>query len=558
MAEYMYGIREDGHIVSINELRDIEVGLKCKCECPQCHRKLEACALGERSKVNRYFRHYNEGYNREGIADLNGCTATSANESGLHLMAKELIAENRQIMLPAMEIDLTRLNLQYDEDILSCLPQNIPLRSAFVLDYSEAGELEKLYPGFRPDVSITGNGNTFLIEIAVTHKVGVDKQKKVEEYGLPMLEIDLRDYVEVGITRENLRKILFEETTHKKWISFPKDLINGALQNITAQAEGIKKRKEEEENLRIELEKKRAACFAPDNYASTLRGNRNDYKFERYAKRFRFEAERNSHPFFIDIPITGENLFECDRRIWQGQIFDRWVHNRRPDSNYINMLKVWDGLKYDHKLSYNPLLDGKFLYPDVDRPTFLPYAVIRQYLGYLEQLGFISIAGNGATVLEKHRITPPNQKFASFLQTAMRQIDGFSLLSTFFLDKKVEELQKAEEERLAAIQKKENEARIKREEAARKEKEAAAEQQRKDEAVKKAAEDALRQEDEKIRQEMQHENYEQNDYIVYDRKGRRWTKCMFCKKAVLFDTEITTYDTKAKNKCRCDACGFRG
>ena len=96
MAEYMYGVRKNGSIVCINDLDDVEVGLRCECKCPQCNRDLQACALTSEA-VSRYFRHNNEEYNREGISSLNGCTATSANESGLHMMAKELIAETRKI-----------------------------------------------------------------------------------------------------------------------------------------------------------------------------------------------------------------------------------------------------------------------------------------------------------------------------------------------------------------------------------------------------------------------------------------------------------------------------
>lgn len=294
MAEYMYGVRENGSTVSINDLDDVDVGLRCKCKCPPCHRDLQACALLDNSKRNRYFRHHNEGYNRDGIDNLNGCTATSANESGLHMMAKELIAEAQKIMFPAMNIDLERLNLRYDADILFCLPQNILLQDEFVFDYNEVAAIEKPYPGFRPDVSVTGNGNTFLIEIAVTHKAGVDKQKKVEEYGLPMLEIDLSDCVEVGITRETLRKILSEETKHKRWISFPRALIDATLQKLSAQADSIKKQKEEVERKRAALAKQRAEYFAPNIYASTLRVNRDDFAFEKYAEReFRFKITRN-------------------------------------------------------------------------------------------------------------------------------------------------------------------------------------------------------------------------------------------------------------------------
>ena len=176
MSEYMYGVREDGSIVSIRDIDFKETGLRCRCKCPKCHRDLQACSLYER-KVHRYFRHNNEGYDRERIEGLNGCTATSANESGLHLMAKELIAETRKIAFPPMQLSLEQLRLPYSEEILSRLPQTTLLRPEFVFECNEVVEIEEEYPNFRPDVRVSGNGETFLIEIAVTHRVDADKQR---------------------------------------------------------------------------------------------------------------------------------------------------------------------------------------------------------------------------------------------------------------------------------------------------------------------------------------------------------------------------------------------
>ena len=251
MAEYMYGIREDGSVVSIYDIKDNEFGKRCGCKCPQCHRLLQACALSEHSKKSRYFRHDYEGYNREGIDSLNGCTATSANESGLHMMAKELIAETRRIALPAMITNVMRLGLEYDKDIMIRLREKIDheitLAPEFVFDCSDVVEVEKQYNRFRPDVCVSGNGQTYFIEIAVTHKVDADKQTKVETSGLPMLEIDLSQYVDEGISREALRALLSESVKHKRWICLPGDVMEGLRQNVMEQAQIMIKEKEDAE-----------------------------------------------------------------------------------------------------------------------------------------------------------------------------------------------------------------------------------------------------------------------------------------------------------------------
>lgn len=509
MAEYMYGVREDGRVVSINDLEDVEIGLRCKCKCPQCKRDLQACSLTSK-KVTRYFRHNNEGYNREGIDSLNGCTATSANESGLHMMAKEIIAETRKVAFPAMRISLDWFQLDFSEDTLSQLPQNIPLQSEFIFDCNEVVEIEKPYPQFRPDVSVAGNGQTFLIEIAVTHRVDADKLARVENYGLPMLEIDLSDYVDAGIKREDLRKLISEGFEHKKWISFSNDAVADIRKDLIEKACAIQKRKEE-------LQKQRNEYFMPNIYASVLSVNRDDAAFDYYAKRIlHFDASCDQYPFFIDIPISGEIVFTCDRRVWQGKLFDRWVYYRNSDA--INIWSIWEGLTKENHIPYNPVLVGKFLYPGVKEASYLPYEVIRKYLDYLEALGFIEIDGKWANVLEKQSVSSPNQEYADQLEMVIRQVDGYSPVSTSLIDQKMKAFILAEQERKLAIER--EQARIKIERIKE-------EQRLKEEAKKQADEEAQQKRLEAIREAIANANYEQKDELIIV-ENQRWVLCTRC------------------------------
>ena len=451
MAEYMYGVREDGTVISINDLDDNEKGLRCKCKCPQCRRDLQACSLLESNKKSRYFRHHNEGYNREGIDSLNGCTATTANESGLHMMAKELIAETRKIAFPAMNLPVELLNLQYSNDVMAQLPKRVTLRSDFVFEGNEVVEIESRHPQFRPDVKVSGSGEIFLIEIAVTHRVDATKREKVQNAGHSMLEIDLSEYVETGIRRDALRKIISEEIKHKQWISFASDMVDNIRQSLADQADNIKKRLEDVAKQRQEFENRCRGFFTPDVYASTLKTNRNDYAFEQYAKHnFHFPATRNNYPFFIDIPISGEIVFSCDRRIWQGQIFDRWVYNRTSDN--INLFDIWDQLTRTHSILFNRVLVGKFCFPSVDKPTYLPYNVIHTYFRHLEQLGFVSIEGKWAKVLSKHNLRPSRQEYVSHLCTTLRQVDVQSPKVSLLIEQKLYELVVAEQEHKVQIE----------------------------------------------------------------------------------------------------------
>lgn len=531
MPEYMYGVREDGKVVSIEDIDIGSFGLRCRCKCPKCHRDLQACSL-KSEKVHRYFRHNNEGYNPEGIDSLNGCNATSANESGLHLMAKEIIAQTRKIAFPPMILALEQLGLSFDEEILSRLPQSIPLRSGVVFSCDEVVEVEKPYPQFRPDVSVCGGGQRFLIEIAVTHRVDADKREKVRSYGLPMLEIDLRRFVETGISREALCRVIAEEMDHKAWIAFPKSDLERTITELTQKAEQLEKQRAAQEKYRKE-------SFSPDVYGRTLAGNRNDAAFDRYARRgFHFEATHGEYPFFIDIPISGEIVFCCDRRIWQGKLFDRWVYYRNSDR--INLFSVWEGLIREGNIPYDPVLAGKFPYPGNEEPRYLPYEVIREYFGYLEALGFVAIEGKWATVRKKHSLDPPNQEYAAFLKSVLGQADESSPTVSRSLRRKLDGLVRAEQER-----REEQALALLRIEAERR--------KLQEETEKREAEIEKRKQAEAMRLAIRNADYDQSEtQIVIG--GQRWLLCTCCGKPHRrADMVLEGFPTLNKGMCR--ACG---
>ena len=114
------------------------------------------------------------------------------------------------------------------------------------------------------------------------------KQEIAENYGLPMLEIDLSGYVEAGISRGDLSKLLTESTEHKKWICFSKELVDNTRNDLMGQAIAIQKHLEE-------LDVKRKEYFLPNNYSSTLSTNRSDRAFDGYAKQALHFHDQTDH-----------------------------------------------------------------------------------------------------------------------------------------------------------------------------------------------------------------------------------------------------------------------
>lgn len=84
-----YGIR-NGNVVCISELSSNERGLACNCTCPSCGMPLQA-RIGK--KKQRHFSHNNRN-----------CDTKSANQTALHMLAKEIIEDNKEILLPGIYI----------------------------------------------------------------------------------------------------------------------------------------------------------------------------------------------------------------------------------------------------------------------------------------------------------------------------------------------------------------------------------------------------------------------------------------------------------------------
>jgi len=160
-------------IVSVH---DSPRGLSCNCVCPLCHEPLVAKKGG---KNVQHFAHH---------ADT---LCIGAEQTALHLLAKQIIADNTFICLPDGSI------FHYDEVVTETKMHN-----------------------FIPDLVLKNGNRQLIVEICVTHPVGESKEKTIRQKGLQALEINL-SLVDRDISSELLEKILIDETGVKKMLGVP-------------------------------------------------------------------------------------------------------------------------------------------------------------------------------------------------------------------------------------------------------------------------------------------------------------------------------------------------
>lgn len=450
MKDIIYGIRKaDGKVLGIDEIPTSMSGLSCGCKCASCGVDLQACSLD--GKVSRYFRHdYSkiDAYDTQNVVDRN-CNPNTANETALHLLAKQIVLEEKRIWVPNKTISLSEAGV-------TDLPEHIKHSvSPFVLKNeclikAEYVELEKHIANFTPDIYFKTSRGELLIEIYVSHCVDEEKCKKAEMYGAAMLEIDLGEYVNAPITTETLRDIVINSKDNKSWKNYPVSENNLTeakkyymnlpdIKKYFAKIATDKANEQRELQNKERRNKKIKNLFEAEKYAAELRRLRSDISFLNFCSEnkqtywYDFEKhyqDTQSVPFFIDIPITGEMVFQCDRRIWQSVIFNRYIYCRKEDNASFNAENLFDKLKDEHNIKVDYDLTYKLVHPlYTDRKIQFRNEVIKRYIYYLVLLGFVWKDCDDAgwrKVRARKTIVPPERDVADQLSSIIETADRFS------------------------------------------------------------------------------------------------------------------------------------
>lgn len=173
-AEHIpFGIREsDGRVVTA---MDVPRGAACGCTCPVCRTPLQA---HQGDILSWHFQHY---------AD-HACSGAA--ETGLHLFAKQIIADKRAIYLPPL-IAQVGPHMRVAQPARWARLSNVRLEERLAFDDGDF-----IVPDILAEMLSRGPNNTIarqdiLIEIVVTHFAGTKKKRIVAEQKLPTLEIHL-------------------------------------------------------------------------------------------------------------------------------------------------------------------------------------------------------------------------------------------------------------------------------------------------------------------------------------------------------------------------------
>lgn len=188
----------------------VEVGLACGCVCPCCGAPVMAKALDSPDR-RAHFAHHGRA----------GCSGGA--ETALHRMAKQIIADRRELLLPAWEGSAempnppTRVN-NAGETVIG-VAVDLPARVAELFEVSI--EDRGAAVDYRPDVLVRDRDGELLVEIRVSHRVDALKQRRVQSDGKRMLEIDLSALRMDGIDLARLESEVLFQGSNRHWVSHP-------------------------------------------------------------------------------------------------------------------------------------------------------------------------------------------------------------------------------------------------------------------------------------------------------------------------------------------------
>lgn len=429
-----YGVK-NGKIINIMDLSTESKGLQCECVCPGCGGPLIA---RKGAKKKHHFAHYSQP-----------CNLVAAQQTALHMLAKEIIEEEKAFLFPGYsvsreDVEWKPADQPYNYHQEPELQYREPYRAK-----CESVTLERKVSDFVPDIIVSIRGKICLIEIAVTHFIDEEKQKKIEAVGLPMVEVDLSSLHRQSLSREIIRDVLVNQTDGKTWVYNPlrKEALVWAQAEYQKRYDAFVKAEEKKQAERIKKEarskQKHAEATAvvtelmrPENYKKALLQLRSGKDFAAALCTMSFRKEiSNQLPFFVDIPITGEMVFMCDRRIWQSAIFDKFIYNRKEGNDgytrYSNK-KIHKCIEqYMASVPINWQLANKVNVNlgNRQRTLRLLYDVIEKYIKYLVYIGFLKDTDYRAGIVTRtHSLIPPKEKEAKLLENAVKMCDCYSPL----------------------------------------------------------------------------------------------------------------------------------
>lgn len=373
-----FGLR-NGLMVSTH---DVQSGQACGCVCPGCFAPLVA----KKGETNvHHFAHV-------GHACGNGA------ETAIHLMAKQILAQERNVKLPAMVVELSAVDACGEIAVV-----RTTLAGAQHVYYSSVS-LEVTLGNQRPDVlAMCSDGAEHRVEVFVRHAVDSMKAKNLEALDAVCYEICLNN-LPADISVDSLRKAVTATPERVRWVSHngiaqARLQLEAELEQVLAAARKTKHERDVASQLVYDSIAEEDRLDRLNWVREQMNSKRREQKIASANATFQLapsEAKRaflksklripdGPTPDLVNKRVRGTGSFGVPTDIWQADVFRKVIFSRGRGEFLFDSLMKWMCQRY---------------VTATENPTFFRVA-LWDYLMYLEGQRYVRHLGRQKFAIER-------------------------------------------------------------------------------------------------------------------------------------------------------------
>ncbi|HAU4045830.1 TPA: hypothetical protein U2K22_003081 [Legionella pneumophila] len=387
-----FGLNENNTIVHI---ANVDSGKSCNCICPSCRSPLIA-AKG--TKNQHHFKHATTIECEGGL------------ESAIHMAAKQIIKERKQIKLPKYTINKTML----DSKGKMHLEFKTIVENEQSISFDSVEEEQKINE-IRADILAIARKQKLIIEILYRHKVDDQKIEKIQAANISAIEIDLSDLTPDDVRDWEAFWLCINEPNRAQWLynaraSYESGELEKRLRVKVQEIENkynqeeIRRLKQVEEAIPV-LEKalEELKTIRTKKYGEQL--GREDEKHPAWSFYIKYlQHSAGELPKHLNVDVSdGDWIFGCDKRIWQTAFYYNFIILNKNNRDFFSIKQVNDWLQNTAKCK-TPLCAqtiGKYgrRFPELvptDVSINMPssWKTLREYFSHLERVGVLIYSGN--------------------------------------------------------------------------------------------------------------------------------------------------------------------
>ncbi|WP_298623909.1 competence protein CoiA family protein [uncultured Legionella sp.] len=387
-----FGLNENNVIVHI---ANVESGKSCNCICPSCSTPLIA-AKG--TKNQHHFKHATTIECEEGL------------ESAIHMAAKQIIKERKQIKLPEYTINKNILDskgkMHFESKTLVARGRSISFDSV-----QEEQELNQM----RADILAITNNQKLMIEVFYRHKVDEQKIEKIKAANISTIEIDLSDLTPNDVRNWETFWLCINDPNRAQWLynarasSESKELekqLSLRVQKIEKeyQQEQIKRLKQEQEAKPL-LEKaiEELKIIRSKKYGEQL--EQEDEKHPAWSFYIKYLQHSSGElPDYLSVDVSdGDWIFGCNKVLWQTAFYYNFIILNKNNRNYFSIKEIGEWLQNTAKCKIPSCAQtiGKYgrRFPELlptDISINIPssWKTLREYFNHLGKIGILIYSGS--------------------------------------------------------------------------------------------------------------------------------------------------------------------